>query len=114
MEAQPPAQRERVRVESNSQRERETKCEERERVEKSDRGERKNNSDYKIYPIVYSAILHVEWHCSKIVKKFTILGICNSRCRRFLREKNAKYTLNMTFTIPGANALIWLSFQDAF
>ena len=69
-----------------NQSEREEK-QDRERVEKSDIEERERiNQIKKTYPIIYSAILHVEWHCSKIIKKFTIMSICNSGFEKFLIE----------------------------
>ena len=47
MKVQPPAERERVKVESNSHIERETKCEERERIKNSDIEERERINQIK-------------------------------------------------------------------
>ena len=38
---------------------------------------------FKFIQYCYSAILHVEWHCSTILKIFTILQFYNSRCWLF-------------------------------
>ena len=52
----------------------------------------------------YSAILHVELHCSIIAKKFAIVGFYNSRCWGFWTW-NAIFSLHLAFAILSVNAL---------
>ena len=67
--------------------------------------EKKNKIIFLVLQLSYSAILHLESHCSTLANFFAIVYIYKFGCSGGFLVFYAKLNQRMTYTIPNVNAL---------